>query len=253
MAYIESHTVTIRHRKLVALAKDLRLKPVYVLGHLHALWHAALEQADDGDLSSWSDEFIAESACYEGNAPQFVSLLQKHIWLNGRVIHDWLDYAGKYLRECKYRRNPKKWEEILKKHNSLKTLYMTETLPVNASKPNQTNQTEPNQTKLTKRMYSFESVWERYPNKDGRKQAERSFDSSVKTDQDFKDINIALDNYLKSERVAKGFIKNGSTWFNNWKDWLTIGSPSNNVDRFQQALAKARKDSEAINAIISAK
>jgi len=76
MAWIESHTILIRHRKLIDLSHDLRLRPVYVMGHLHALWHAALEQAEDGDLSQWSDEFIASSACYPGSAPQFVSLLQ---------------------------------------------------------------------------------------------------------------------------------------------------------------------------------
>ena len=78
------------------------------MGHLHSLWHAALEQQEDGDLSSWSDEFIAQMADYPGDAPQFVRLLQKHDWLDGKVIHDWLDYAGKYLT-AKYRTaNPKK-------------------------------------------------------------------------------------------------------------------------------------------------
>ena len=97
MPWIESHTVLLRHRKVIELAKDLRLKPVYVLGHLHALWHAALEQQEDGDLSSWSDDLIAETACYQGSAPEFVSLLQQHGWLDGKLLHDWLDYAGRFL------------------------------------------------------------------------------------------------------------------------------------------------------------
>lgn len=142
MAWIESHTVLLRHRKLIMLSKDLRLKPVYTLGHLHSLWHAALEQADNGDLSSWSDEFIAESACYEGSAPQFVSLLQKHRWLDGKVLHDWLDYAGKYLKECKYRRHQEKWLEIENLHKSLKTTYMTESVQVIATLPNPTDLTD---------------------------------------------------------------------------------------------------------------
>lgn len=116
MAWISSHTVLMRHRKLIELARDLRLKPVYVLGHLHALWHNALEQAEDGDLSQWSDEFISESACYSGDAPQFVSLLQKYKWLDNKIIHDWLDYVGKFLI-VKYKDNNKKrLEEIWLKH-----------------------------------------------------------------------------------------------------------------------------------------
>lgn len=67
------------------------------MGHLHSLWHDALELAEDGDLSLWSDELIAESADYPGDAPQFVRLLQQHRWLDGKMIHDWLDYAGLYL------------------------------------------------------------------------------------------------------------------------------------------------------------
>lgn len=82
---------------MIELATDLRLRPVYAMGHIHALWHAALEQQEDGDLSSWTDEFIAESAQYPGDAPQFVSLLRTHRWLDGRVLHDWLDYAGRFL------------------------------------------------------------------------------------------------------------------------------------------------------------
>jgi hypothetical protein len=67
------------------------------MGHLHALWHAAMEQREDGDLSDWSDDFIAEMSDFPGNAPQYVRLLQEHGWLDGKVIHDWVDYAGLFL------------------------------------------------------------------------------------------------------------------------------------------------------------
>jgi len=116
MAWTQSHTVLIRHRKLVELARALRIKPVYALGHLHALWHAALEQQEDGDLSSWSDDLLAHASCYDGAGPQYVSLLRLHGWLDGGLIHDWLDYAGRYL-ETKYRTsNPEKLAAIYAKH-----------------------------------------------------------------------------------------------------------------------------------------
>jgi hypothetical protein len=70
--------------------------------------------------------------------------------------------------------------------------------------------------------FDFDSLWLTYPSKDGRKAAERSFRASVKTDADWRDINTALGNYLQSERVKKGYIKNGSTWFANWRDWVTV-------------------------------
>jgi hypothetical protein len=56
-----------------------------------------LESQEDGDLSRWSDEMIAEAADYAGEASQFVQLLRTHRFLDGALIHDWLDYAGLYL------------------------------------------------------------------------------------------------------------------------------------------------------------
>ena len=73
---------------------------------------------------------------------------------------------------------------------------------------------------IVKGGYDFETLWSKYPNKDGRKAAERHFYASVKTNQDWADINKALTNYLSSGRVQKNFIKNGSTWFNGWRDWV---------------------------------
>lgn len=138
MPWIESHTVLVRHRKTLELAKELRIRPVYAMGHLHSLWHTALEQQEDGDLSKWSDEMIADAACFMGDAPQFVRLLQKHGWLDDRILHDWLEYAGRYL-ESKYRTaHPQKIVEIRAKHGKtdfrpskdrLKTDFRPSTLP----------------------------------------------------------------------------------------------------------------------------
>jgi len=66
----------------------------------------------------------------------------------------------------------------------------------------------------------FNELWNKYPNKDGKTQAQKHFNTSVKTEKDWQDINTALKNYLISERVKNGYIKNGSTWFNNWRDWI---------------------------------
>lgn len=159
MAWIESHTVLIRHRKLLPLSNDLRLKPVYVLGHLHALWHAVLEQQEDGDLSSWPDDLISSVSCYQGDAPQYVSLLQKHGWLDNKKIHDWLDYAGLYLIKKYSTSNKDRLKEIWEKHGKC---YGEKAYKANKKRakseqkeslPNQPNQ--PNQKENFKRK-SFE-------------------------------------------------------------------------------------------------
>jgi len=93
----------------------------------------------------------------------------------------------------------------------------------------------------------FEEIWGRYLRKIGKKAAERHFRASVKTKKDWKDINKALDNYLKSERVLKGIIQDGSTWFNNWRDWIDYkervpGERSQESEReYQERILKAKE------------
>lgn len=73
-------------------------------------------------------------------------------------------------------------------------------------------------------QFDFESVWALYPKRLGKKEALRHFNASVKTDQDFKDIHTALERFMQSE-VAKRelkFVPYGSTWFNNWRDYLEV-------------------------------
>lgn len=79
-----------------------------------------------------------------------------------------------------------------------------------------------------KHTFDFDSIWEKYPNKDGKKAAEKHFNTTVKTEDNYSDINKALDNYLanlKTETWKKP--KNGSTWFNNWQDWIDYEAPIN--------------------------
>lgn len=91
--------------------------------------------------------------------------------------------------------------------------------------------TEPKKTPLSESLKTalpdfppqgslFEKIWMRYPKRDGKKAAARHFKLTVKSMTDWLNIQNALDNYLSSETVKKGFIKNGSTWFNNWQDWI---------------------------------
>lgn len=72
----------------------------------------------------------------------------------------------------------------------------------------------------------FEIIWKKYPVKDGKKYASKHFNTTIKNETDWNNINQALTNYLQSDRVKKGFIKNGSTWFNNWQDWIDYIEPT---------------------------
>lgn len=74
--------------------------------------------------------------------------------------------------------------------------------------------------KVEKFKPDFEAVWAMYPNKSGKKDAYRHFVSSVKTEEDFNNIKKAIRNYLSSANVKNGFLKNGSTFFNDWDAWI---------------------------------
>lgn len=66
----------------------------------------------------------------------------------------------------------------------------------------------------------FDEIWAKYPKGIGKKAAWRHFRATVTTLEAWDNINKALCNYLSSERVRKKIIQDGSTWFNNWADWL---------------------------------
>ena len=81
-----------------------------------------------------------------------------------------------------------------------------------------------------------------YPNKDGKKAALRHFTATVKTDKDVERIHTALKKYLEHvERENKqNFIKNGSTWFNNWQDWEFYKPPPGIIQKGNAVVDAAR-------------
>jgi len=94
-------------------------------------------------------------------------------------------------------------------------------------------------SKVNIREDTFEVLWQKYPSKGklGRKEALRHFTATVKTDEDLENIKKALDSYLQSNRVKGGFVQNGSTWFNNWVDWIKYTEP----DKENAAIEQARR------------
>lgn len=100
MAWIESHTSLARHPKTIRLAKALDTSVPAAIGHLHLLWWWALEYAQDGDLSQYEPDEIAEAACYEGDGGEFLAALQRARFVESDgQLHDWEDYAGRLLEK----------------------------------------------------------------------------------------------------------------------------------------------------------
>jgi len=85
-----------------------------------------------------------------------------------------------------------------------------------------------NEKKEEKDKFDFSLLWNKYPNKAGKKEAERHFNASVKTEEDFTAIQKALKNYIEHKNLPQNSYKkwqNGSTWFNNWRDYENWEEP----------------------------
>lgn len=94
------------------------------------------------------------------------------------------------------------------------------------------NNTKINNISKNEQLEKFENIWNRYPRKEGKPQAQKHFIAQVSDDQDWADINTALGNYVKhieNNKTEYRYIKMGSTWFNHyWKDdWLHWREPGN--------------------------
>ncbi len=82
----------------------------------------------------------------------------------------------------------------------------------------------------------FDGLWAMYPRQEGKKEAYRHYLASVLTDQDRVDIKKAIDNYcahIKREKTELRYIKQGSTFFNNWRDYVNFsGQPIRQETRY---------------------
>ncbi len=91
----------------------------------------------------------------------------------------------------------------------------------NATKEEEEEEEEGDIKEEGKKQQVFDSLWNDYPKKDGRKAALKHFNNSVKNEEDEIRIKKALENYKTSVNgTDPKFVKNGSTWFNNWQDWI---------------------------------
>jgi hypothetical protein len=219
MAWYRFHTPLIRHRKVIKLARTLKIKPVHAVGHLTFLWAHVLEMAETGDISKWSVDDIATFAGWEGNPQEFYKALVNNgdgfldVRRNKVTIHDWWNGTGAYLK-AKYRTsNPVLYDKLKTDFSQTKNGLKTAERRGEEKRGERGENTQ------------FNELWEKYPEKIGRKGALRHFENTVKTAEDFALITKALDNYRGSARVAKGYIQNATTWFNNWKDWVDNPEP----------------------------
>lgn len=105
MAWIESHQELARHPKTKKLARNLGVSIPAAIGHLHMFWWWAMDYAQDGDISKYDAEDIADACGWEGDPNEILSKLIDSEFVDrtddGLHIHDWDDYAGRLLDKRK--------------------------------------------------------------------------------------------------------------------------------------------------------
>lgn len=120
MAWIESHQNLERHPKTIFLSVRMGWGIEETIGRLHKFWWWVLDFAPTGDLSKYGPGIIASAFGVPMSADmssQFVSSLAEVGWLDRGSgvlrVHDWPRYAGRYLRDTKFKRSPKEWEAVV--------------------------------------------------------------------------------------------------------------------------------------------
>lgn len=113
MAWIESHQELVRHPKTRKLSRKLGITIPAAIGHLHMLWWWALDYAQDGDVSSFEPEDIADAIDWPLDRSDLLldALIDSEFIddCEGKlVIHDWFDYVGRLIDKREQNRERKR-------------------------------------------------------------------------------------------------------------------------------------------------
>ena len=126
----------------------------------------------------------------------------------------------KRKKYCESRR--KNIKKRYKSNNNKKITQPTYVVHMENENENENEDIIKDKNKNKNECASFELIWKDLPirMRKGKKLALTHYLASVKNERDVSNLKIALKNYLASDRVKNGYIQNGSTWFNNWQDWI---------------------------------
>ncbi len=109
MAWIQSHDTIWEHHKLARFCVLTGVCKAQAVGHLHGLWHFVLRNAwKDANLEPWGDAEIERAMFWEGEKGVAISALRKAGFLDGFVVHDWLEISAGLVGERLYNERRRK-------------------------------------------------------------------------------------------------------------------------------------------------
>lgn len=112
MAWIKSNQNLKEHPKLLMLCDKTGWGKAEAIGRLHMFWWWVLDYAEDGDLSRISFDVSI------GNVN--LNVLAECGFIDGKtkLVHDWIEYAGRYLYAKYHQSNPSKLKQIERKYKA---------------------------------------------------------------------------------------------------------------------------------------
>ena len=103
MVWIPAHQELGEHPKTKRAAKRLEVSRPTMVGHLVFLWWWAMDYAQDGDLSNYGNDEVADAAGWQGDPDVFVAALSDVGFIDSDELgqhyslHDWDEYGGKLI------------------------------------------------------------------------------------------------------------------------------------------------------------
>ncbi len=130
MAWLEAHQELPRHPKTKRFARMLKISIPQAVGHLFLLWWWAVDYAENGDLSKYDADDIADAVQWDGDPEEFLNamiecgpgdssgFIEKDDAGN-MFVHDWDKYSGRLVEK---REKNRQRQARVRKNNSLKKI-----------------------------------------------------------------------------------------------------------------------------------
>ena len=119
MAWVEFHGAKIKRlKKFHDFRTAVRWSAIESLGFLGSFWSEVIEVCESGDVTGWTPSYLAQVTGLKDSLGERVwDALVTYHWLDKRpderiVVHDWLDYAGSFLRGKYHKDNRERLVEI---------------------------------------------------------------------------------------------------------------------------------------------
>jgi len=80
----------------------------------------------------------------------------------------------------------------------------------------------------------FKELWKKYPRKLGYRGALKHYKTSIKEGATKEQLSKAIDNYvamIRNQDTPDQFVKHGSTFFYNWRDYEHLYEPNDPDNR----------------------